>query len=145
MLKPILIRTPFNFLALKNRRFLFNPTTNEFLLGTSLENGNSHAEDWGDANTVGAFDDTIRGWVCGRDPLYKHGIIHFAPGLYKHGIIHFAPGMSSGCHIHHYYTSMEIFVDNGAKKTTQVRGIGRGEIPLGDLAFNFKKNKRRDL
>ena len=75
-----------------NRRFMFNPLTQELLLGGDDISVSSHAVEWEEAGAKGRFDDAVRGWV-GRGRGYAQGVIHFAPEvLSNHGVKKIAAG-----------------------------------------------------
>lgn len=111
------IQRRFDFFAVDNRRFIYDPVARRFVIGAAWHlvgagdglNG-SHAEDW--FNLTGSnsnFDRCLRGWV-GTGGSYRSGIIHFAPP------VSLADDATYKC--------LAAFVASGAIAKTKVRGLG---------------------
>ena len=119
-------RDNFNMQDIENRRFMFNPKTATLILGYQYKNGelvSSHAGEYASAGTGEPFDDFVRGWI-GTSKEYTDGVIHFAPSVSEKNITLFEKA----------FDTLEMFKNNGARKNTVVRGLGRAwEQPFSDL------------
>ena len=116
----------FAFMALKNRRFMFEPKSGKFLIGAQGRKNtiqSSHAEEYYDIRgTNRGFDAMVRGWM-GVGGGYRHGIIHFAP-----------PIANQPSSIDAGLKTLQAFVKCGANGKTVVRGFpGAPEQPLGAI------------
>ena len=119
-------RQSFEMSEIDNRRFMFNPQTGTLLLG-KYHPGNkivsSHAVEHGCIGRGEPYDDFIRGWI-GVGSKYKNGVIHFAPPITKDSVEMFNKGFSA----------LEMFMRNGAKPNTVIRGFpGAWEQPLSNM------------
>ena len=119
-------RDNFNMQDIENRRFMFNPKTATLILGYQHRNGelvSSHADEYASTGTGEPFDDFVRGWI-GTSKEYTDGVIHFAPSVSEKNITLFEKA----------FDTLEMFKNNGARKNTVVRGLGRAwEQPFSDL------------
>ena len=119
-------RDNFNMQDIENRRFMFNPKTATLILGYQYRNGelvSSHADEYTSTGTGEPFDDFVRGWI-GTSKEYTDGVIHFAPSVSEKNITLFEKA----------FDTLEMFKNNGARKNTVVRGLGRAwEQPFSDL------------
>ena len=119
-------RDNFNMQDIENRRFMFNPKTATLILGYQYRNGelvSSHADEYASTGTGELFDDFVRGWI-GTSKEYTDGVIHFAPSVSEKNITLFEKA----------FDALEMFKNNGARKNTVVRGLGRAwEQPFSDL------------
>lgn len=121
---------PFNIHDVKNRRFMYNTKTNEFILGGDDINRNSHAEEYSkarrDGKVKGKFDDFVRGWV-GTSDKYKNGIIHFAPNIPEEA---FKDADIADVILQ----TIEYFLKSGANEKTILRNILKaGEYKVKEL------------
>jgi len=126
-------KSSFDMQEIENRRFMFNPQTGTHILvfqhyGVKLIS--SHAEEHGKMGIDEPFDNFVRGWVgVGRE--YKSGVIHFTPPL---------PQNSPNA-IDKGFTTLEMFVRNGADENTIIRGFpGEWEQPLSKI-ISFERIK----
>ena len=119
-------RDNFNMQDIENRRFMFDPKTSTLILGYQYRNGeliSSHADEYAKAGASELFDDFVRGWI-GTSKEYTDGVIHFAPSVSEKNITLFEKA----------FDTLEMFKNNGARKNTVVRGLGRAwEQPFSDL------------
>ena len=119
-------RDNFNMQDIENRRFMFNPKTATLILGYQYRNGelvSSHADEYASTGTDEPFDDFVRGWI-GTGKEYTDGVIHFAPSVSEKNITLFEKA----------FDTLEMFKNNGARKNTVVRGLGRAwEQSFSDL------------
>jgi hypothetical protein len=117
---------------IENRRFMYNPKTDELILGGNDINISSHAQEHSLSKAVGKFDDFIRGWIGSTKS-----------GKYQYGIIHFAPAIMQEYLDDDVFETIEHFIQHGATKNTIVRNLVKmGEYKLGELFPSyFKKNK----
>lgn len=138
---------PFDLKDIKNRRFMFNPTTGEMVLGGERrEKGFSHAEEHRESGAVGQFDDFIRGWV-GTSKEYPSGVVHFAPPI-EEKYFREHPDYAD-----EVMKTLEFLAHNGATKNTVLRSVpGAREQKFGESEFSplltSKRNGmlfRRDL
>lgn len=117
-----------DFQNVGNRRFMYNPNTGTFFLGSEdkkIQNRGSHAEEFGNSSINENFDDFIRGWFGYNRRQYKHGIIHFAPPICK---MNFDKGFDS---------LLAFYAQRGIDKDTKVRGfISFDDVPMSSLLPN---------
>lgn len=117
-----------NLFDIKNRRFMYNNKTKEFLLGNeNLKiHFSSHAEEWGNSNAKGNFDDSLRGWVgTSKTGKYKNGVIHFAPP---------AKDEYLNINFNSIFNLLDIFKNFGANEKTILIGFGdKHKQKLGDI------------
>ena len=119
----------FDIHDIDNRRFMYNPKTDEMILGEihpSLAKS-SHADEYHQSGARGSYDDFIKGWV-GTSKKYPHGVIHFAPPISDKALAD--PDIADAA-----LKTLEKFIKNGANKNTILRNIGGsswGERKLKD-------------
>lgn len=119
---------------ISNRRFMYSPQTKELILGYQFSGRalkSSHAEEHFDSGTKTLFDSFIRGWIgTGRE--YPHGIVHFAPNIGSDNVELFDRA----------FFTVAMFHDNGADKSTVIRGFGAAwEQPLSNLIAEKERSK----
>jgi hypothetical protein len=130
MLRPRLLFSPcFDFSRLRNRRFMFAPSTGELILGSADVAKSSHAEEHGEVGARCVFDGFVRGWVCGLpSSTYPGGVIHFAPA-FREDELREAPQ-----EFERMMATLSMFREAGAASDTLLRGAGaaKWEILFGE-------------
>ena len=116
----------FTIRDIRNRRFMYAPYTGELILGKQYRGSKlyaSHAAEHEETGTPTQFDHFVRGWVgTGRE--YNDGIIKFAAPFYIQDPRQFDRA----------YSTLLMFVSNGATEKTIVRGFGSvWEQPLKEI------------
>lgn len=118
-----------------NARFMFNPITNEMVVGGNDINRSSHAEDHAKSGAQGKYDDFIKGWMGAGDD-YPNGIIHFSPAVSSDRI-------KDADFFDKFYSTLDSFAENGANKDTIIRNGGfSGEKKFGEAYPEIVKNYR---
>ena len=125
----------FDMQQIKNRRFMFSPQTGELILGKQYRGRQlykSHAEEHAESGATAPFDSFIRGWIgVGKD--YPQGVIHFAPHIENRNAELFDRA----------FDTLEVFVRNGAKGDTVIRGFGnQWEQPLQNIIPISERSER---
>lgn len=117
---PSIWRRRFPFNELGNRRFMYNPDSDQMILGGAKRRGQfgSHAEDFHAAtgSNQGYDDFYMRGWV-GKGGQFRNGVIHFAPPLSK-------KWLSNPDFFTDAYKCLDFFLHSGATPATVLRGFG---------------------
>jgi len=123
----------FNMQNIRNRRFMYNPTTGTLILGRQYAGSNiyfSHAEEYAKCNIPEPYDDFIRGWV-GTGNAYKDGVIHFTPAQDYRYLTLFERA----------FDTLLMFRQNGANESTLIRGFGDvWEQPLSAVLSPVPEN-----
>jgi hypothetical protein len=120
--------TNYDLLSIKNRRFMYNPKTDEMVLGGSDIDVGTHGDDLKKAEPKGEFRDFIRGWFGTNRKEFKSGIIHFSPALLQQWID------SGDFSLDAIKDTVRHFIANGANEKTKTRNLlVTGESTLGEL------------
>lgn len=130
-------------------RFLYEPHTNRFIIGTSSID-RSHAEDLVDSGAGGFYDKYVKGWI-GNAPVGFSGktepYIQFAHGLARHSMLELGfQGADRGEIFEAYSKALQFFVEHGASENTQLKGVGHflrdSNGPLGELVPAYLAKRR---
>ncbi len=129
----------FDFLSIKNRRFVYCNKTGELVFGGNDIDYSSHSQEHYDLGVKSHIDNCARGWIgTGKD--YPDGIIHFAPA-YTSDIIKESKLFDEA------FDTLSMFQKNGANQNTIVRGFGslKQEQPISAIMpdYDFPGNKEK--
>lgn len=113
----------FSLKSVKNRRFMFQPSTRVLVLGGNDIGTSSHSTDFADAHAPGNFG----GWI-GTGGRYKAGIVHFAPGFsvataHAYAAVRHVVDRGDDDAADDFIKTLEFFVSHGGSKQTAVRGL----------------------